>query len=281
MLRLWHDWRVGSAVAIVLGVLSDLVGLIGLQFRRRRSLEAEVLFLRRQLALYIERRVKPHRVNAATRVSLVLLSRLFDWRSALVVVRPETVIRWHRMGWKLFWRLKSRPGRPPVPAAVQALIRRMASENPLWGQERIANELLLKLGIRVSPRTVRKYLPRRPEGRPRGDLRWSTFLRMHGRGLIACDFFIAVTAKFRLLYVLVVIEHDSCRLVHLNVTRHPTAAWTLQQLREVVGYRDQYKFLLHDRDSIFASHLDESIRRLGIRVLKSPPRCPKGKECAA
>lgn len=179
VLRLWHDWPVRSAVAIVLEVLSDLVGWIGLQFHRRRSLEAEVLFLRRQLALYVERHVKPRRVHTSTRVSLALLSRLFDWRSALVVVRPETVIRWHRMGWKLFWRLKYRPGRPAIPATIQALIRRMASENPLCGQERIANELLLKLGIRVSPRTVRKYLPRHPRGRPRGDLRWSTFLRLH------------------------------------------------------------------------------------------------------
>ena len=148
--RIWHDWRVRSAVAIVLGVLSDLVDWIGLQFHRRRSLEAEVLFLR-QLALYVERRVMRRRVDAATRVRLALLARLFDWRSALVVVRPETLIRRHRMGWKLFWRLKSRPGWPAVPATIQVLIRRMASENPLWGQERIANELLLKLGIRVSP----------------------------------------------------------------------------------------------------------------------------------
>ena len=264
-----------SGAAIVLGVLSDLVSWIGLRFRQRGSLEAEVLFLRRQLALYVERGVKPRRVDAATRASMMLLSRLFDWRSALVAVRPETLIRWHRMGWKLFWRLKSRPGRPPIPVPIQALIRRMASENPLWGEERIANELLLKLGIRVSPRTVRKYLPRRPRGGPRGDLRWSTFLRLHAWGLIACDFFVAVTVRFRLLYVLVVIEHGGRRLVHFNVTAHPSAAWTLQQLLEVVGNADWYNFLLHDRDSIFASHLDESIRKLGVRVLKSPPRCPR------
>ncbi len=98
-MRLWHDWRVRSAVAIISGVLSDLAGWIALRFRRRRSLEAEILFLRRQLALYVERRVKPRRVDAVTRGSLMLLSRLFDWRSALVVVRPETLIRWHRMGW--------------------------------------------------------------------------------------------------------------------------------------------------------------------------------------
>jgi putative transposase len=170
---------------------------------------------------------------------------------------------------------KSRPGRPPIPLELQALIRRIANENPSWGEERIANELLLKIGIRVSPRTVNKYLPRRPHVRPRGDLRWSTFLRLHAQGIIACDFAAAVTATFRLLYVFVVIEHRSRRLVHCNITAHPSAAWTLQQLREVVGYEGRYKFLIHDRDSIFASRLDESIRALGVSVLKSAPHSPK------
>jgi putative transposase len=150
----------------------------------------------------------------------------------------------------------------------------MANENPSWGEERIANELLLKLGIKVSPRTVNEYLLKRPPGRPRRDMRWSTFLRLHTQGNIACDFFVAVTATFRLLYVFVVIEHRSRRLIHCNVTAHPNAAWTLQQLREVVGSQEQYEYLLHDRDSIFANHLDESIERLGVKVLKSPPHCP-------
>ena len=150
----------------------------------------------------------------------------------------------------------------------------MGSENPTWGEERIANELLLKLGIQDSPRTVRKYLLPRPPGRPRGDLRWSTFLRIHAQGIIACDFMVVVTATFRLLYVFVIIEHRSRRLVHCNVTAHPTAAWTLQQLREAVGFEERYQYLLHDRDSIFAAHLDDSLNRLGIEVLKSPPRCP-------
>jgi hypothetical protein len=117
----------------------------------------------------MERRVKPRRLDAATRVSLALLSRLFEWRSALVVVRPETLIRWHRAGFRLFWKWKSRAGRPPLPLELRELIRKMAKENPLWGQERIANELWLKLGLRVSPRTVRKYLPKAPAGCPRGD----------------------------------------------------------------------------------------------------------------
>ena len=189
-------------------------------------------------------------------------------------MRPETMIRWHRAGWKLFWRLKSRPGRPPIPPRIQALIRRMATENPSWGEERVANELLVKLDIQVSPRTVSKYLPKRPMRRPRGDMRWSTFLRLHAQGIIACDFLVAVTATFRQLYVFVVIEHRSRRLIHCNVTAHPSASWTLQQLREAIGLHERYEYLLHDRDSIFAKHLDESITKLGAKVLKSPPRGP-------
>ena len=135
----------------------------------------------------------------------------------------------------------------------------MAQENLLWGEERIASELLVKLGIRVSPRTVRKYMPKPPVGQPRGDQRWSTFLNNHAKAILACDFFIAVTATFRMLYVFVVIEHGSRRLVRVDVTAHPSADWTLQQLREVVGVESSQRYLLHDRDRIFAKHLDESI----------------------
>ncbi len=148
-------------------------------------------------------------------------------------------------------------------------------DNPSWGEERIANELLLKLGLRVSPRTVRKYMPKRPSGLPRGDQRWSTFLRNHAKAIIACDFFVAATVTFRTLYVFVLIQHGSRRLLHFNVTAHPTAAWTLQQLREVIGNEDSYRYLIHDRDAIFARHLDESIKALGLNILKSPVRCPK------
>ena len=158
---------------------------------------------------------------------------------------------------------------------LRELIRRVARENVLWGEERIANELLLKLGVRISPRTVRKYLPKRTPGRPRGDLRWSTFLKGHARGIIACDFFVAVTASFRMLYVFVVIEHGTRRLAHVNVTARPSAAWTLQQLREVIADADDYNYLIHDRDSIFARHLDDSIRALGLAVMRSPFASPK------
>jgi transposase InsO family protein len=272
---LWHDWNMLKASAILIDLAIEVLRWLWLTFRSGQSIQAENLFLRRQLALYIERGVKPRRIDPATRIFLTLLSRFFDWRGALVAVRPQTLIRWHRAGWKLYWRLKCHPGRPRIPAELQALIRWIANENPSWGEERIANELLLKLGIRVSPRTVNKYLPRRPRGRPRSDLRWSAFVRLHAQGIIACDFLVAVTATFRLLYVFVVIEHHSRRLIHCNVTAHPSASWTLQQLREAIGLEDRYEYLLHDRDRIFAHPLDESIERLGVIVLRSPPRSPK------
>jgi len=264
-----------TLVRIMVRLIDDALRWLMLLARSDESVRAENLVLRRQLAMFIERGVRPGRMDAATRISLAVLTRLFDGRSAVVVVQPATIVRWHRAGWRLFWRMKSRPGRPPIPRELRALIRQMGEDNPLWGEERIANELLLKLGIRVSPRTVRKYLPKRPRGRPRGDQRWSTFLKNHAKAILACDFFVAVTATFRLLYVFVVIEHGSRRLMHVNVTAHPSAAWTLQQMRQVVADTDDHGYLLHDRDSIFAKHLDESIRALGLAVLRSPFASPK------
>src|SRR6266851_8723320 len=155
---MWHHQSMIALVRIVLRLLTDLIALTAFAFRRRRPTAAEILVLRRQIALYKERGIKPRRIDAVARISLALLSRFFNWRDALVVVRPETMIRWHRAGWKLFWRLKSQPGRPPIPRQIQAPIRRMANENPAWGEQRIANEFLVKLGIRLSPRTVSKYL---------------------------------------------------------------------------------------------------------------------------
>jgi len=216
-------------------ILADLVHFVCLGLRSRSSLAADNLFLRKQLAFYQERKVKPRRADNPTRLTLVLLSRWFNWRDALIVVRPRTLIAWHRKGFRLFWRWKSEAGRRPIPVELQRLIQRMARENASWGEERIANELLLKLGLRVSPRTVRKYmpiLPVAPASGPRGDQRWATFLKNHARVIIASDFCVAVTATFRIRYVLVVMEHTSRRLIHLNATAHPTAAWTLQQLRE-------------------------------------------------
>ncbi len=262
-------------VEAIVSILSDLLRLGVLYLRSSTAVRAENLVLRRQLAGYVERGIKAKRVDYAMRVSLALFTRFFDWRDAVVNIRPSTMIRWHRMGWRILWRWKSRAGRPPIPLELRRLIRRMATENPMWGQERIADELLLKLGFWVSPRTVGKYMPKRAPGQPRGDQRWSTFLRNHAHAILACDFFVAVTATFRMLYVFVVIEHGTRRLKHVNVTANPTADWTLQQLREVMGEGTTHKYLLHDRDAIFARHLDNSITTLGVEVIRSPIASPK------
>ena len=257
-----------DGVRTIIKLLGNLVTFTWLSLRPRDALAAENLFLRKQLAMYQERKLKPRRPDTSFRVAHVLLSRLFDWRQALVVVQPRTLVRWHRQGYRLFWRWRSRPVRPRIPAKLRALIRAMARDNPSWGEERIANELLLKLGIQISPRTVRKYMPKRPRRRPRGDQRWFTFVHNHAAAILACDFCVVVTATFRLLYVLVVIEHQTRRIVHCNVTAHPTAAWTLQQLREAISSNHRYRFLIHDGDGIFSPRLDQSITHMGLRVLR-------------
>jgi transposase InsO family protein len=153
----------------------------------------------------------------------------------------------------------------------------MALENPTWGQEHIANALLLKLGIRVSPRTVRKYRPSHCVGNPgkrRRSQRWSIFIRNQARGIVACDFCVAVTSTFRILYLFVMIEHTSRRLLHVGVTVHPTAEWTLQQCREAIPADHSYRYLIHDRDSIFSKQVDQGVRNIGLRVLKTPVRTP-------
>jgi putative transposase len=262
----------------LLTLLVDAACFLRLGLRSPAALAAENLFLRKQLALYQERHVTPRRATDATRLALVWLGRWFDWRQALTVVQPATFLRWHRQGFRLFWRWKSTPGRPPIPADLQALIRRMARENPTWGEERIANELLLKLGLRVSPRTVRKYMPKRVDhgrGKRATSQHWQTFVRNHAQAIVACDFCVVVTATFRLLYVFVVMEHATRRILHCNVTAHPTAPWTLQQLREAMPADHGYRFLLHDRDRIFSQQLDQHIHHLGLRVLKTPPQSPQ------
>jgi transposase InsO family protein len=194
------------------------------------------------------------------------------------VVTPKTFIGWQRKGFQLLWRRKCQSGRPRIPPDLQRLIRKMAGENPSWGEERIANELLLKLGLRVSPRTIRKYLPESPAapaGNPHRDQRWSTFLKNHADAIIACDFCVVASATFRILYVLVIMEHASRRIIHLNVTAHPTAAWTLQQLREAIPSDHRYRFILHDRDAIFCAGFDASVVRMGLEVIATPVRSPK------
>src|SRR6516225_3500864 len=193
---------------VVRDLAVDALYFVGLSFRSRTALIAENLFLRKQLTSYHEHQIRPRRQTNAARFSLVVWSRLFAWRSTLLVVKPATLIGWHRKAFRLFWKRKSRPGRPPIPLRLRQLIERMVGENPLWGEERIADELWLKLGIRVSPRTVRAYWP--TEGPrhtpPVASQNWNTFVRNHAKALLACDFMVAVTARFRILYIFVIVE---------------------------------------------------------------------------
>ena len=263
--------------SMLLALAQDALRFLLLGTRSKAALKAENIFLRKQLALYLEREVKPRRASNATRLSLVLLSRLFAWRDTLIIVKCETLLGWHRMGFRLFWRWKSRPrGRPRLPEEIRKLIRRMARENPTWGEERIAAELLLKLYIRVSPRTVRRYMP--PDNGPGKRVpsqRWVSFVRNHAQAIVACDFFVVVTASFRVLYVFVLMEVGTRRIAHFNVTAHPTAAWTLQQFREVMTGEQSYRFVLHDRDSIYSSELDSALKAMSLKVLKTPFQAPQ------
>jgi putative transposase len=243
---------------------------------QRAALIAENLFLRKQLALFQERKVKPRRITTTARMMLLALARFFDWRDTLAIVKPETFIKWHRTAFRMFWRWKSRKtGRPPLPKHLKELIREMDRNNPTWGEERIANELSVKLGIRVSPRTVGKYLKKNPPGGGSRDQRWATFVRNHAKAIVACDFFVSITPTFRVLYVFAAMEIGSRRILHFNVTDHPTAEWTTQQFREILADPHPYRFVVHDRDSIFSSSLDSSLKDFGVRPIRTPIRAPK------
>jgi putative transposase len=258
-------------------LVSEALQFLQLTTRSQAALTAEVLFLRKQLAFYQERKTKPRRFDDAARLWLLLLSKLFDWKSALINVKPETFIGWHRKAFRFFWRWKSQGGRPRLPKEIRRLIREMAENNPTWGQERVADELSLKLGIMVSPRTVRNYWPANLDAGPRriSGQRWLTFVKNHASSLVACDFATVVTATFRRLYVLVVMEVGTRKILHCNVTAHPTAQWTAQQFREAIPSDHHYRFLIHDRDGIFSAEVDQTIESLGLRVLRTPVRAPQ------
>jgi transposase InsO family protein len=258
-------------------LLGDLFRFVALTCSSHTRLAAENLFLRKQLAFCVERNVRPRRLDEAARIALVVLARVIDWRQLLTIVRPDTLLRWHRQGFRLFWRWKSRgPGRPRIPRYLQDVIATMARANQTWGEERIAAELLLKLGVSVSPRTVRRYMRRPVPSRPRSSSQtWRTFVRNHARETLACDFFVVVTATFRIVYVFLMLDIGTRRILHWNVTAHPTAEWTVQQFRSVLTGEEPYRFIVHDRDAVFSPAVDDALRSMNLRVLKTPVRVPQ------
>jgi len=237
-----------------------------------RALALENLALRQQLAMYRRTRPRPA-VRWADRLFWVGLRRAWtDWRPALVIVRPATVVAWHRRGfsWYWTWRSHSTGGRPRVNGDLRRLIGEMAEANPLWGAPRIHGELA-KLGLAVSERTVSRLMPRRR--RPPSQT-WRTVLQNHASALVALDFFTVPTLTGRVLFVLVVLAHERRRILHVNVTPHPKSAWTRQQLLEAFPWEVTSRFLLHDRDAIFDDAFRRSVAAIGLADVRTAPRSP-------
>jgi transposase InsO family protein len=238
----------------------------------RAVLAAENLALRQQLAI-LQVSAKRPRLRRRDRIFWVWLSRLWSgWRPCLMIVKPETVVCWHREGFKLYWRWKSRKktGRPKTEAEIRKLIRQMARQNPLWGAPRIQAELAL-LGITVAESTVAKYMSRVPK--PLSQT-WRTFLENHVGDITAIDFFVVATASFRLLHCFLVLRHDRRRVVHLNVTPHPTARWTAQQVVGAFPFDTAPRFLIRDHDGIYGVDFRKRLRHVGIEEVVIAYRSP-------
>jgi transposase InsO family protein len=239
--------------------------------RSRQALVLENLALRHQLQV-LQRSGKRPRFRPLDRGFWVLLSRLWtEWRDLLVLVKPDTVVRWHRKGFRLYWRWRSgKPGRPQVSKDVRDLIRRMSLENPLWGAPHIHGELL-KLGIDVAEPTVSKYMvrPRKPPSQT-----WKTFLHNHLDEMVSLDFFTVPTATFRILYVLVFLSHGRRRIVHFNVTDSPSSLWTARQLIEAFPWDTAPRYLLRDRDKIYGLEFERTVFHLGIEEVRISPHSP-------
>ena len=242
----------------------------------RRLLLLENMALRHQLTVLRRQSCKP-RLAQADRLLWLALRRLWpDWQKGLLLFHPQTVIAWHRQGFRLFWRWKSRArsGRPTADRKLIELIRRMGSSNPTWGSKRIQAELA-KLGIAVSDSTIRKY---RPPTRRR-DQTWKTFLHNHGKDLVAVDFFVVPTATFRVLYVFLVLAHERRKVLHFNITDSPSAAWTAQQLTEAFPDAQTPRYLLRDRDGIYGLEFVQRTLGLGLEQKLIAPRSPWQNPC--
>ena len=243
-------------------------------FAAQTVLIAENLALRQQLAVF-KRSIKHPRIRKRDRIFWVWLSKIWGgWRSSLIIVQPDTVVRWHRRGFKLYWRWKSRKkrsGRPKIDPELRKLIRQMSKENPTWGTPRIKSELLL-LGYDVADSTIDKYRIR--QKKPPSQT-WRTFLKNHMDVTAACDFFVVYTATFQLIFCFIIMRHDRRQIVHFNVTRHPTAEWTARQIIEAFPGDDaEPRYLLHDRDSIYGEPFRRMVKIMGIEEVRTAPKSP-------
>jgi transposase InsO family protein len=257
----------------MLEFLSLLLDFFKSTLNDQHHLALENLALRQQLAI-LKRTQKRPAIRKKDRLFWIWLSQFWSgWRDALIIVKPETVISWHRQGFRIFWTKLSRRkvgGRPAVNSQTRALIKQMAQANPLWGAPRIHGELL-KLGIDVSERSISRLMPqkRRPPSQT-----WRTFLENHVGELVSIDFLTVPTATFRVLYVLVVLSHERRRVVHFNVTINPTAEWTAQQMIEAFPEDTAPRFLLRDRDRVYGEEFRRRVKGMSIEEVIIAPGSP-------
>jgi len=257
----------------MISLLCFFLRLLASPFKSTSRLEAQNAALRHQL-IVLQRTVRGRAEwTHADRLFFILLYRWFpSILKTITIIRPETLVRWHRAGFRRYWRWKSRNpgGRPPIGAELRALIRRMSIENVVWGAPRIQGELL-KLGFTVAQSTVAKYMVRNAGP---SDQRWATFLRNHAPHIAAMDLFVAPTVCFIQLYVLVIVRLARRELVWINVTRHPTAEWIAQQITEAFPWNEAPRYLIRDQDAIYGAAVTRRLRAMGIRDKPIAPGSP-------
>jgi putative transposase len=255
-------------------ILITLCATLADLLRSRASLQLEMLALRHQLAMVANRDSKRFRFRKSERIFWVWLYRLWPTcLQTLMIFKPDTLVRWHRKGFRLYWTWKSRPsqsGRPAIDTDVRKLIRTMSRNNIGWGAPRIHGELKM-LGLQVSESTVAKYMIR--HRKPPSQI-WRTFLENHTADLVSADFFTVPTATFRIMYVFVILHHERREIVHFNATYHPTAEWTAQQIVEAFPFDTAPRYFLRDRDSIYGARFRNRVKSLGIQEVLTAPRSP-------
>ena len=239
----------------------------------RKNLLLENLMLRQQLNIYKRKNKRPKLKNI-DRIILVGISRVFSkWKSALIVSKASTLISWHRKGFKLYWRRKSRRvGRPNIDWELIKLVRRMQKENPLWSAQRIQGELK-KLGFSVCDNTVAKYM-QKPKTDPKKTQRWLTFLRNHAKYTVGIDFLVVRTIFFKSIYVFIAISHDRRKILHFAISSKPHSQWAIQQLRETFAFDETTKYVIRDNDKIFSEDFKKQIKKFGLKDTPTAPRSP-------
>jgi len=239
--------------------------------KTKTSLIVENIVLRHQLNIYL-RKKKPKLKNI-DRIIFDILSKTWnDWKSMLVIVKPETVLQWHRKGFKMYWRWKSRTGRPTINWELIKLIRKLQKENPLWSPKRIQGELA-KLGYEVSDKTVARYMRKNNPDNSKRQC-WLTFLRNHAKHIVGIDSLVVRNIYFKAIYVFIAISHDRRKILHFSVTSKPHSQWAIQQLRETFGFNQTTKYVIRDNDPIYNDDFKAHIPRFGLKDKPTAPHSP-------